>query len=88
VGAHEKNAYIGCDARAGLRRIIGGLPKTGGYDIGDAVHKRAVHKRALTGSAGKFSPPAAFLFRCGDGFVPLNKMAADQFVLDFFQTGS
>jgi hypothetical protein len=88
VGTHEKNAYIGCNARTGLRWIIGGLPKTSGYNTGNAVHKRArnaVHKRPLTGSAGQFSPPAAFLSRCVDCFVSLNKTAAGQFVLDFFK---
>jgi hypothetical protein len=117
---HEKIAYIGCHVRACLRRIIDGLPKTGGSIAGDAVHERAgdacdkcvrnaihgnaVHeragdaiherarsagdKRALNKECRKFSPPAAFLFRCGDCFVSLNKRAAGLIVSGFFQTGS
>jgi hypothetical protein len=59
VGTHEKTAYIDCNARACLRRIIDGLSKTGGHIHDDAVykyaydaiHKHAGDKRALTRSA-------------------------------------
>jgi hypothetical protein len=80
LNAHEKTIHISRGVRSRLRWIVDRLPEVGNidYNTGNAVHKRAVHKRACAISPAGFfhSREPHFFVKCGRAFFGRLKLLA------------